>query len=140
MALVSALRWPLLVVVPPRLCLIGFNYAQPFLISRAIILLEEPVTEQSTNYGYGLIGATALVYLGIAISTAMYQYKLYRSLTLVRAATISLIYVTSLDSPADSHEEAKTVTLMSTDVDRTVHGLELAHETWARLLEVAIGI
>jgi ATP-binding cassette, subfamily C (CFTR/MRP), member 1 len=70
----------------------------------------------------------------------MYQYMLYRSLTLVRGAAVSLIYVTSLDSPADSHEEAKTVTLMSTDVDRAVHGLELAHETWARLLEVIIGI
>lgn len=59
---------------------------------------------------------------------------------MVRAATISLIYVTLLDCPEGEHNEAKAVTLMSTDVDRIVSGLELVHETWARLLEMAIGV
>jgi hypothetical protein len=74
------------------------------------------------------------------VSTALYQYKLYRSLTMVRAATVSLIYVTSLDSLEETLDDSKTVTLMSTDVDRIVSGLELVHETWARLLEMAIGV
>ncbi|KAI1858876.1 uncharacterized protein JN550_012335 [Neoarthrinium moseri] len=132
-ALASALRRPLLTVVLPRLCLVAFNYAQPFLIQRAVSLLEEPVNEQTANDRYGIIGATALVYLGIA-------HKLYRSLTMVRAATVSLIYVTSLESFPGTLDDAKTVTLMSTDVERTVSGLELLHETWARVLEIAIGI
>lgn len=66
-ALASALRRPLLAVILPRLCLVGFNYAQPFLISRAVRLLEETVNEETTDQGYGLIGATALIYLGIAV-------------------------------------------------------------------------
>lgn len=74
------------------------------------------------------------------MSTALYQYKLRRFLTLVRTAGISLIYVTSLHASAEDQDEATTATLMSTDVDRVVTGLELVHETWARLLEVAIGV
>ena len=68
LALTSALRWPFLAVVFPRLCLVGFNYAQPFLIQRAIGLLEETVNVAAIDYGRGLIGATALIYLGIAVS------------------------------------------------------------------------
>lgn len=55
--------------VPPRLCMIGFTYAQPFLISRAIDLMLEPRNTMSNNEGYGLIAATALIYLGIAVCT-----------------------------------------------------------------------
>lgn len=54
-------------MILPRLCVVGFNYAQPFLIDRAITLLSEPLDEQTSNYGRGLIGATALIYLGIAV-------------------------------------------------------------------------
>ncbi|KAH8666573.1 P-loop containing nucleoside triphosphate hydrolase protein [Xylariales sp. PMI_506] len=140
LALASAFHLPLLAVVLPRLCLVAFNYAQPLLIDRAIGLLEQSSTQETTNYANGLIGATALVYLGIAISTAMYQYLLYRFLTMVRGALISLIYATSLQLPTTSQDNAETVTLMSTDVDRVVNGLELLHEAWARVLEIAIGI
>jgi ATP-binding cassette subfamily C (CFTR/MRP) protein 1 len=53
--------------VIPRLCLIGFNFAQPFLITAALNLVSEPVNPSTRNEGYGLIGATALIYLGIAV-------------------------------------------------------------------------
>lgn len=65
----SYLRWALLRVVAPRLCLIGFNYAQTFFIERAVTLLHEPMNPDSKNDGYGLIGAAALVYGGIAVCT-----------------------------------------------------------------------
>src|SRR5437667_11418939 len=45
----STLKWPLLSVVIPRLVLIGFNFCQPFMISRAIHLSVEPVTDDTTN-------------------------------------------------------------------------------------------
>ena len=61
-----ALRWPILASFFPRLCLIGFNYAQPFLISRAITFVGQ--NDGTKNDGYGLIGATGLIYLGIAVS------------------------------------------------------------------------
>jgi ATP-binding cassette subfamily C (CFTR/MRP) protein 1 len=68
LASLSCFRFEIISVVPPRLLLIGLNYAQPFLFSRAINLLAEPIDQMTENYGYGLIAATALIYLGIAVS------------------------------------------------------------------------
>lgn len=58
-------------VVFPRLCLIAFNFAQPFLITRILELLQEEDDMRSRQRGYGLIAATALIYLGIAVSTSL---------------------------------------------------------------------
>jgi len=64
-------------MVFPRLCLIGFNYAQPFLINSAIAFVSLPIEEQNKSVGYGLIGAAGLIYLGIAVhmlSSTAVQY------------------------------------------------------------------
>ena len=65
----KTLKWPLLSGVFPRLCLIAFTFCQPLLINRAINLSQQPVTDQTTNIGYGLIGAYVLVYVGIGVGT-----------------------------------------------------------------------
>ncbi len=67
-ATIKAYKWPLLWGFLPRLALVGLNFSQPFLINTAINLSAEPVNDQTTNIGYGLIGAYALVYIGIAVS------------------------------------------------------------------------
>lgn len=64
----NTLRWPLLSIIFPRLCLIAFNFCQPFLISTTLEWSEEPTDDQTYNRGYGLIGAYLLVYVGIAVS------------------------------------------------------------------------
>ncbi|KAK6607376.1 ABC multidrug transporter [Botrytis cinerea] len=69
--------------------------AQPFLIEDAINFVEGGT--EPNQYGYGLIGAFGITYLGIAISTAWYQYLTSRALTMIRAALISIIYKSSLD-------------------------------------------
>ena len=51
----------------PRLCMMAFVYAQPFLIKQAIILAQLPKTETFDNWGYGLIGAFVIVYGGLAV-------------------------------------------------------------------------
>jgi len=61
------LAMPLLSAVLPRLCLTGFRFAQPFLITRAIDYVENSLEEKST--GYGLIASAAIVYIGIAVSS-----------------------------------------------------------------------
>ncbi len=61
-------KWPLLAAIFPRLCLIGFSFAQPFLINRAILFANSPDTLENRNVGYGLVGAYFLVYIGIAVS------------------------------------------------------------------------
>jgi len=130
----------LLLVVPPRLSLIGFTYAQPFLITRAIDFLSEPDTVNSKNIGYGLIGATGLIYLGIAISTARYRQGFYRIITMFRRSMVSMIYDRTLTLQDGVYTESAAITLMSTDIDSIVEAYEEINEIWARTIEVAIGI
>ncbi|CRG87654.1 Cu2+-exporting ATPase [Talaromyces islandicus] len=139
-ATVSCLRWALLRVVVPRLCLIGFSYAQTFFIERAITLLHEPATQDSKNDGYGLIGAAALIYGGIAISTVHYQHQLFRMITMFRGAFVALIYDYSMTLREGQYNESAAITHMSTDVDMIARSLEQANELWARILEISIGI
>ena len=65
----SCFRSEVLSVIPARLFLIGFNYVQPFLFARAIKLLAEPTNSVTKNDGYGLIAATGIIYIGIAVSS-----------------------------------------------------------------------
>jgi ATP-binding cassette subfamily C (CFTR/MRP) protein 1 len=70
LATISAFRWPIISAVFPRLCLLGFTFAQPFLIHQTVTFVAQPLTEESQDAGYGLIGAFAFVFIGIAVSTS----------------------------------------------------------------------
>jgi len=61
----KALAWPLVAIVVPRLCFMGFTFAQPFLLHTIV----RAVSQQglSSDITGGLIGATALVYFGLAV-------------------------------------------------------------------------
>ncbi|KAF2475450.1 canalicular multispecific organic anion transporter 1 [Lindgomyces ingoldianus] len=135
------LKWPLMAVVPPRVCLIAFNFCQPFLIHRAIAYSQQPDMNQTSNIGYGLIGAYVLVYVGIAISTGQYQHLTYRAITMIRGGMISMLYKKAMDIDlAAAADPASSLTLMSADVERIVQGMQTAHEIWANFLEVGLAI
>lgn len=70
--LVACFKWTLLSGVFPRACLVGLTVAQPFLIETAINLSAAPSTPVNENHGYAMMGAYALVYLGIAVSCPFY--------------------------------------------------------------------
>lgn len=67
--LMRTLKVPLLLPVAPRLALLGFTFCQPLFIEKLLDHLSEP--EIDANIGYGFIGASILIYSGIAISTAL---------------------------------------------------------------------
>ena len=67
MVTLGRLKWPILAVVPPRLCFTAFNFCQPFLINRAVTYSQQADGPQVRNVGYGLIGAYVIVYVGIAV-------------------------------------------------------------------------
>lgn len=66
-ATASNAKWPILAGLLPRLCLIGFNYSQLFLINATVNFVSSNEHEGIKNLGYVLIAATAIIYIGIAI-------------------------------------------------------------------------
>ena len=64
----KAFKWQILSGVPPRACLVALNLCQPLLLHRSLSFSTEQVNQDTDNVGYGLIGAYALVYTGLAVS------------------------------------------------------------------------
>lgn len=140
MATLSCFKWSFSKTVFPRLCVSALKFCQPLLINRAVSLISQPRTQNNRNIGYGLIGATALIYFGLAIGNAKYTHKAYRAITMVRGGLISLISDVTLLLDADSVKESAAVTLMSADVDRIVAGLEYSDHIWAAPIEIAVAL
>lgn len=57
--------------------MIGFKFAQPFLINRVIDYIQEKGgNDARKDVGYALVGATGLVYFGLAVSIATRSFLL----------------------------------------------------------------
>ena len=91
-ALAKTLAVSLLTPVGPRIALIGFTFCQPFLINSTLSYLAEPSTSRNPSIGYGLIGATIIIYTGMALSNALHWYFHERSMWMARGALASAIY------------------------------------------------
>ncbi|KID91337.1 ABC transporter, transmembrane domain, type 1 [Metarhizium guizhouense ARSEF 977] len=133
-------RWKLAAAVIPRLCLIGFKFAQPFLVQSAVVYLSELNGQHSRNSGYGLIAAYVILYVGIAISGTKAQHKAFRLITMIRGTLISQIFDHTLKLSTSSLNESKAVTLMSSDIERIGTGLRNVHEIWACIIEIALAM
>ncbi|OTA07898.1 hypothetical protein A9Z42_0088200 [Trichoderma parareesei] len=120
----------------PRLCMTAFTFAQPFLVNTTI----KYVGEKNANvyHGKGLIGAWALVYLGIAVSRSLYTYEVSRFVAKLRGGLIALVYQHSLEIRVADEDDISAVTLMGTDIERIASSMQLLHETWGSLLDIAI--
>ena len=57
----------MLAIIFPRIFLIGFNFTQPFLINTVLNFLIDPPSTSADSQAYGLIAATGLIYIGIAV-------------------------------------------------------------------------
>ncbi|KAK3186657.1 hypothetical protein K4F52_004698 [Lecanicillium sp. MT-2017a] len=99
----------------PQLCLVGFQYSQSFFMQSIIRYLEQP-EDENKSLGYGLIGACACIYLGMAVSNSFYSYYAERASTMVRAGLCALIYKKTTEVTAETAREASSMTLMSRDV------------------------
>ncbi|KAL2024878.1 hypothetical protein VTK56DRAFT_3577 [Thermocarpiscus australiensis] len=84
--------------------------------------LSGTINNEMTQVGYGLIGAYLLVYVGIAVSMGQYQHRTYRAITIVRGGLVSLIYRKTGAVSLLDVDPAASMTLMSADMERTVHG------------------
>ncbi|KAL3470131.1 putative ABC transporter [Aspergillus californicus] len=138
--LLGVYKWALTAGFLPRLCLIGVNYAQPFLVNRVTSFLGQPDTPETSGIASGLIVAYAIVYMGIAIITAMFHHRSYRMVMMIRGGLILLIYDHTLNLNASSPFKNDSYTLITADVERIVSGLRSFHETWASLIEIALSL
>lgn len=144
----------LLLAVPPRLSVVGFTFCQPFYINTLLDYLSQSPGNESRNRGYGLIGASILIYGGMAFSMAAYLYLRTRSLQMVRGCKqplasfeimfkliiiglVSAVYVksTKIQQPGD---EPVALTLMSADLERIRFGLRSMHNLWASPIEIGL--
>ncbi|KAJ5580032.1 uncharacterized protein N7459_006017 [Penicillium hispanicum] len=127
---------PFLSTILPRLAVTGFTFMQPFLINTTLQFVDG--RHRNENYGKGLIGAWALGYLGIAVSNSVYKYQNLRFVTKFRGGLDALIYERMLQIRAADGGDITAVTLMGTDVERIVSGLQLLNEVWGSTVDIAI--
>lgn len=118
----------------PRICLIVFRYLQPVLIGLAI----DFVRSVSSETGLYPVLYAAVIYMGLAVSAAIYKHRINQLQIMFRGGSISLIHHHSLDMSATRSEDS-VLTLVGSDVDSIESAGEIFHETWAQLLEVIIG-
>jgi ATP-binding cassette, subfamily C (CFTR/MRP), member 1 len=141
--LVTALKcfqFKILTIVVFRLCLIGFKFSQPLLIHRAVSLLDEPDSQEKSNVGRALIGATSLIYVGIAVTTGAFRHNVYRLITMVRSAIVGLIYRNTLSLDTKTANDSAALTLMSTDLESIASGIEVFDSLWAEPIEIGVAI
>jgi ATP-binding cassette subfamily C (CFTR/MRP) protein 1 len=134
----KVLAVPLLLPVVPRIALLAFSFCQPFLINSLLLYLESPESERSANWGYGLIGATTIIYSGIAVSSAFYNYYRERFLWMARGALASVIYKKTTQSKISGTDGSAALTLMSTDIERIRWGFMGLHDFWASAVQIGL--
>ncbi|PWY89950.1 putative ABC multidrug transporter [Aspergillus heteromorphus CBS 117.55] len=134
--LARTLRPALLLPIPPRLALLAFTFCQPLFIERLLDYLSQPALDP--NVGYGFIGASMLIYLGIAISTAFYWYFHHRMRTMARSILVIETFIKATQARIGTGDDSAALTLMSTDMERIKMGFRNLHEVWASAIQAAL--
>ncbi|KAK0756022.1 hypothetical protein N5P37_011395 [Trichoderma harzianum] len=129
---------PFLSGVLPRLCLTAFTFCQPFLINAIVTWVGS--ADASMAFGKGLIGATALTYIGMAVSTALYEYRTIRFVIRLRGGLISLIHGQTARARSVDLGNITAIALMGTDVERITVAFRYIHEVWACCIDIAIAV
>ncbi|KZL80509.1 abc transporter [Colletotrichum incanum] len=88
--------------------------------------------------GYGLIGATAIIYTGIPIANALYWYFQERLLCMIRAHLAAAVYRKTIQAKVSTTDNLAAVTLMSADIERVRMGLMEFHEFWANPIQAGL--
>lgn len=134
------LLWPFLASAIPRLILMGFRYSQPFLLHRTVEFVQEQASRETRSIGWGLVGAYAIVYVGLAVFTAAYMHLTNRLITMLRGGLVSIIYAKTMEISITALDESGSMTLMSADVERITESFVFIHDTWGSIVEVGIAI
>ncbi|GLA52801.1 hypothetical protein AnigIFM63604_009680 [Aspergillus niger] len=126
--------------VIPRLCLSAFTIMQPLLVDKITTYAALPETPETRNKGYGLIAASGIVYLGIAVSTAFYSRQTYQFIISIRGSLLATIYAQTLKRRSGEMCTDTAITLMGTDVERISTSLRDIHEIWASPIDIGLAL
>ena len=135
--MVLTTKWSLLATILPRLCLSAVKLTQPLLIDRITRWLSDASRDHDT--GKGLIAATMLIYLVMALLTVTYRRQADRFLTTLRGILISALHSQSLTLSNTQLSDGNMLTLVSTDVLRIGMSLQRVGEMFAAPFEI-IGV
>ncbi|KAI5358401.1 Putative AAA+ ATPase domain, ABC transporter type 1, transmembrane domain-containing protein [Septoria linicola] len=135
-----SVKWTLLGVVIPRLCLSAFKLSQPLLIARITSLLGRGINDEDRNDAKGLVGAAALIYVSVAVTTALYQRQLHRMVTKIRGSLVSAVYAATLHLDSAQLSDNAALTLVTADVNRVCSSLKTIDDLFATPIEVAVAI
>ncbi|KAI4915033.1 hypothetical protein J4E90_005070 [Alternaria incomplexa] len=135
--MISTTKWSLLATILPRLCLSAVKLTQPLLIDRITRWLSDASRDHNT--GKGLIAATMLIYLVMALLTVTYRRQADRFLTTLRGISISALHSQSLARSNTQLSDGDMLTLVSTDVLRIGMSLQRVGEMFAAPFEI-IGV
>lgn len=86
----------LLAPMAARVAVIGFTYAQPFLLFRTTSYIKDH--GENKNVGYSLIAATGLVYIGLAVSPEVIQTNRFVAHTVLVTAQSWILQLQNLPS------------------------------------------
>ncbi|ETS81268.1 hypothetical protein PFICI_06270 [Pestalotiopsis fici W106-1] len=111
-------RYEIMLIAVPKFCYVALSLSQTFLIRQMVTWVQNSDAASSNNTGYGLIGAFAFVYIGLALTMGWASHLTYRLMTMMRGSLITIIYDKMATLPMASSNDSAAMTLMGTDVAR----------------------
>ncbi|KNG91202.1 ATP-binding cassette transporter [Aspergillus nomiae NRRL 13137] len=123
-----------------RIFLILFRYCQPVLINAAVrFVSSKSESQDDANYSYWLIVMASIIYFGLAASIDIPSPYSSGLIIMIRSALIALLHHRALNVESGRCDNGGPITLMSVDSETLSTTGEMFHETWAYILEVALG-
>lgn len=126
----------IVVTVISRLALLTFTLLQPLAMNTLLTWLDKTNTPHNMDYGYGLIAAYGLIYLGIALSTGIFWRYQFRWVTKLRGVLISALYFRVLESKGFDNTKNDAIGSMTVDVENFITGMRQIHELYANVLQI----
>ncbi|KAJ3474571.1 hypothetical protein NLG97_g9784 [Lecanicillium saksenae] len=133
----AVLRRQFFAMIPPRLILIGFTYAVPYLVQDTVALTGEKPTVADISKTVGL---TALVYGGKLVASAWHEHYRVRFSSQLRTTLINAMTEKLLVMSKKRSHKFNLVRLFGADLENIDSIARAFQDFWASLLELACGL
>lgn len=127
----------LLALVFPRLCMTGFNYAQPFIIRQMVLSHQQ---QSSNSFKGGLIGATFIAYTFSSMCQAIFKHMTYRLLARFRGGLLSQVFHKTQRLKLSEAKKQAAITLISADLEGIIIGLPACIDIPFHMIDTGLGM